>query len=113
MWPVQMSCLNDPADDEKFHTFYLNMWDANLEDFAEKDSVHDDVLYLKSDCVVEDEDSLQDKPLDMTYVCWNKDFNAELVSLAVHPSFPAVAHVAVGSCDDTCKIVNFATQDGR
>ncbi|KAK1442933.1 mitochondrial division protein 1-related protein [Babesia gibsoni] len=89
------------------------MWDESINEIAEKDPNDDDVLYLKSDFVCEDDDTTADKPLDTTYVCWSKTYTSELVSLAVHPAFPAVAHVAVGSCDDTCKVINFAATDGN
>lgn len=89
------------------------MWDENLKEIAEQDPNDDDIMYLKSDVVCDDEEPSSEKPLDTTYVCWSKEFHSELVSIAVHPAFPDVAHVSVGSCDDTCKIVNFAASDGK
>ncbi|CDR95412.1 WD domain, G-beta repeat domain containing protein, putative [Babesia bigemina] len=86
------------------------MWVKNLDDFAEKDAEEDDVFHLKPGCVIDD-DSDSDQPLDTTYECWRKEFKAELISLSVHPAFPEVAHVAVGSCDDTCTIVDLSSQD--
>ncbi|GIX64203.1 WD domain, G-beta repeat domain containing protein [Babesia caballi] len=88
------------------------MWEKNLDEIAEKDAADDDVFYLKPDCVVDDGDSGAERPLDTNYVCWNKDFGSELISLSVHPKFPAVAHVAIGSRDDKCFIVDLASQDG-
>ncbi|GBE61400.1 WD G-beta repeat domain containing protein [Babesia ovata] len=88
------------------------MWEENLDDIAEKDAVEDDVFHLKPDFVLDDDDSDTDQPLDTKYECWRKEFNAELISLSVHPAFPEVAHVAVGSCDDTCTIVDLSSQDG-
>ncbi|ORM40384.1 U5 small nuclear ribonucleoprotein 40 kDa protein [Babesia sp. Xinjiang] len=89
------------------------MADKNLHEIAEKDAVNDDVYYLKEDCVVdEEEDDTNDKDLDTDYVCWNKEFGSELLSLSVHPTFPEIAHVAVGSRDDKCLVVDFKSING-
>nr|BAN64278.1 WD domain, G-beta repeat domain containing protein [Babesia bovis] len=92
------------------------MANENPDDVFEKDAVEDDVFYVKDDCVVEDSDedevSGHGKPIDTKYVCWTKEFNSELIALSVHPTFPGIAHVAVGSRDDKCLVVDFAASNG-
>ncbi|GFE55715.1 WD G-beta repeat containing protein [Babesia ovis] len=87
--------------------------DNNVVDVAEKDAVDEDIFYLKEDYVIDEEDDVVERPLNTKYVCWSKEFGSELLSLSVYPTFPEIAHVAVGSRDDKCLVVDFSAQNGN
>eukprot|EP00375_Theileria_parva_P003383 XP_766065.1 hypothetical protein [Theileria parva strain Muguga] len=103
---------NQSLDDE---VLFLNP-DIQVDDhnYSSEHTTHNTIGTVENTVIEQDNEEIEEnteiidmEEIDSGMISWSRKLEDEPCCISVHPEFPKIPHVAIGTCGDTCQIYDF------